>query len=39
MKTSHYKSQRLRSCELPPHAYHPNPSLLTQRNPYIAYPE
>lgn len=39
MKMSHYNTQTSRTRELPPHAYHPNPSMLAQRSPYIAYPQ
>ena len=33
------KNQTMTKRQLPPHAYHPNPSLDYHRRAYIAYPE
>jgi hypothetical protein len=39
MKESLYNNNTTRTRELPPHAYHPNPSLRVNRRPYIAFPD
>ena len=39
MKKSDFNTLTLRARQLPPHAYHPNPSLRLQREGYIARPD
>ena len=39
MKDSHDNTPSTKARQLPPHAYHPNPSFSISRKPYIAMPE
>lgn len=39
MENSLHIINTTRKHQLPPHAQHPNPSMLIQRGPYIAYPQ
>lgn len=39
MKDSHDNYPAAKPHQLPPHAYHPNPSLNLNRRPYIAMPD
>ena len=39
MEKSDYSNPTMTTRQLPPHAYHPNPSLDCHRRAYIAYPE
>ena len=39
MEKSVLKNPTMTIRQLPPHAYHPNPSLGVHRRAYIAYPE